>query len=169
MNKIIINDKEYVLSDELVEKIAKEMSLQDVSTQMPVNLFERRWDDDYFFISSYGVVYKTNDDGINPDNFRFNIANYCRDKVLMEQRALHETLNRLLWRYSEMHGGDAPWDGSHIHCMITYSIDKNKVDITSFWQKKMPGCVYFKDVTIAQAAIEEVVKPFLTDHPDFEW
>lgn len=96
MNKIIINDKEYVLSDELVEKIAEEMSLQDVSTQMPVNLFERRWDDDYFFISSYGVVYKTNDDGINPDDFRFNIANYCRDKVLMEQRALHETLNRLL-------------------------------------------------------------------------
>ena len=89
---------------------------------------------------------------------------------MMEQRALHETLNRLLWRYSETHGGDSnPWPcGEHwfIYCNTA---NGNEMMVSANDSHKKQGTIYFKDRVIAKAAIEEVVKPFLAAHPEFVW
>ena len=171
MNKIIIDGKEYELSDDLAEKIKAEVALQEIARQVSENPFERKRAD-YYYIESAGNVCGTYDAGYNEsDNSRFLTGNYCRDLGLMEQRALHETLNRLLWRYSEEHGGDLPWIGSALnnHWRIHYVYPDGK--ISAFYNDchKQFGCVYFRDEETARAAIEEVVKPFIAAHPEFVW
>lgn len=171
MNKIIIDGKEYELSDELAEKIKAEVALQDIERQMSENPFERKVGDSYFYISSRMDVYTTNDVGIDSDTLRFDTANYCRDKELMEQRALHETLNRLLWRYSENHGGDNAWNPQNLQDHYYIYLDTQNSVLYSFYNDahRVEGVVYFKNEATAEAAIEEVVKPFMAAHPEFVW
>ena len=127
------------------------------------NPFERKLGDSYFYIASHMGVYTTRDDGIDPDDMMFDTANYCHDKELMERRALHETLNRLLWRYSEMNGGGEKRGGHFIY--LSYS-GGMYVGHCSY---ACCGDVYFKTKAAAEAAIEEVVKPFMAAHPEFVW
>ena len=102
---------------------------------------------------------------------RFNTANYCRDKAIMEQRALHETLNRLLWRYSETHGGENAWDSQNIQAHFYIYLDtQNSVLYVSYNDAyHVEGVVYFEEEYIAENAITEVVKPFMAAHPEFVW
>lgn len=167
MNKIIIDGKEYELSAELVEKIKAEVTAQEKAK----NPFERKIDDEgYFYINERGEVKPALDRHYSMDDYCFEIANYCRDKGMMEQRALHETLNRLLWRYSETHGGDSnPWPrGTH---WFLYGDTANGLEmkVSANDAHKKQGTIYFKDGETAKAAIEEVVKPFMTAHPEFVW
>ena len=102
---------------------------------------------------------------------KHNIANYCTDKVLMEQRALHETLNRLLWRYSMQHDGDEidwsdRWQDKYKICYDTIE-DSYLIDESHF--HKTEGSIYFISEEVAKDAIEEVVKPFIKQYPEFEW
>ena len=132
------------------------------------NPFERA--DIYHVIGESGFVDKFHDNHDDTDDDFFKIANYCTDKELMEQRALHETLNRLLWRYSMEHGGDEiNWDDNttkkwHIlFDSITQQWDIN----VSYRQKTMMP--YFATSKTANDAIEEIIKPFMAEHPEFKW
>lgn len=168
MNKIIIDGKEYELSDELAEKIKAEVAAQE-KKESPFERTEPRLP--YWFIdSSGGVDFDTAAADSQITDYRFFVGNYCTDKSLMEQRALHETLNRLLWRYSETHGGDSnPWPhGAH---WFIYGDTSNglKMNVSANDAHKKQGTIYFKDGETAKAAIEEVVMPFMAVHPEFEW
>lgn len=165
MNKIIIDGKEYELSAELVEKIKAEVAEQEKVE----NPFERKTNKRYYYIDSCGCIYSFVDDEGTTSRTLYSSGNYCRDKAIMWQRALHDTLNRLLWRYSEMHGGDNTWDGRNHHHYIYHYADSDELRVTCNDVFHPEGVVYFKEEHIAQKAITEVVKPFLTDHPDFEW
>lgn len=167
MNKIIIDGKEYELSAELVEKIKAEVAAQEKAD----NPFARKRDD-YHYIGSDGTVITTFDAGNNrSDNGRYQAANYCRDRGMMEQRALHETLNRLLWMYSEEHGGENAWDSQNIQAHYYIYLDtQNSVLYVSYNDAyHVEGVVYFKEEYIAENAITEVVKPFMAAHPEFVW
>ncbi len=166
-NKIILNGEEYTLSDELAEKLMAEVTEQKAQKDLK-SPFERETYDAYCFITSYGTVNYDTDDKISTDDDKYNVGNYCRDKGLMEQRALHETLNRLLWRYSEMHGGDNPWDGSS-HYYIYRRSDSGLYDVNLNDCYRVEGVVYFKEEYIALNAITEVVEPFMEAHPEFVW
>jgi len=88
----------------------------------------------------------------------------------MEQRALHETLNRLLWRASVKAGElDNPWDEGHFHYKIMNKRAKDEwiVDYNSVW--KTEACVYFPTMKSAEKALEEIIKPFMAEHPEFVW
>ena len=54
----------------------------------------------YFYIDNDGLVEEAEELYTGIDGARYKIGNYCTDKELMEQRAVHETLNRRLWRDS---------------------------------------------------------------------
>lgn len=123
----------------------------------------------HFYINCNGRVYKDTEDMYKMDDEYFEVANYCTDKAMMEQRALHETLNRLLWRYSEEHGGDSEWDGYKYHSHILKSEIAKTFHTDTNANKKIQGVIYFKDKETAQAAIDEIVKPFIAKHPDFVW
>ena len=64
--------------------------------------FERMYDEEYYFIKSDGGVEVETESNSFCDDEHHKVANYCADRELMCQRALHETLNRLLWRYREV-------------------------------------------------------------------
>ena len=167
MNKIIIDGKEYELSAELVEKIKAEVAAQE-KKESP---FERTEPSlPYWYITSNGGVdFSTSAANSKLADYRFFAGNYCTDKAIMEQRALHETLNRLLWRYSEMHGGDAPWDmggQNHYHIRRWRGCD---FKVSYCEDGKTNGVVYFNSRDVAEAAIDEVVKPFMAAHPEFVW
>lgn len=168
-NKIILNGVEYTLSAELAKKLMAEVTEQKAQKDLK-SPFEREDFDTFFFITTFGTVNYDTDDKLQSDDDKYNVANYCRDKGMMEQRALHETLNRLLWRYSEMHGGDSnPWPcGGHwfIYCNTA---NGNEMMVSANDAHKKQGTIYFKDGVIAKAAIEEVVNPFMAAHPEFVW
>ena len=165
-NKITIDGKEYKLSAELVEKIKAEVTEQE--KQDKKNLFERKRGSQYYYTTSFWNVCEDVDTSTMTDDARYRAANYCCDKGLMKQRALHETLNRLLWRYKETHGGDIPWDGED-HYYIYFHKSSKFFDTGTNDAHHLEGVVYFKDRATAEAAIEEVVKPFMAAHPEFVW
>lgn len=168
MNKIIIDGKEYELSAELVEKIKAEVAAQEkreadrLAEQDPFARVKRK---PYFLINGVGKVSTLAEGATNTDDELYSIANYCHDRGMMEQRALHETLNRLLWRYSETHGDQmiakqhaicSAWDDDEFYTLFCVS-------------GKQQGTIYFSSRDVAVAAIEEVVKPFMEAHPEFVW
>lgn len=169
-NKIILDGKEYELSDDLAMRIQVEVDMQELERLIEKDPFARMRSDDYYFITAEGCVFAGCETRTIADDERYEAANYCRDKELMEQRALHETLNRLLWRYSETHGGDSnPWPrGTH---WFIYGDTANGLEmkVSANDSHKKQGTIYFKEGVIAKAAIEEVVKPFMAAHPEFVW
>lgn len=151
------------------------------------DLFKRIVDNSYYAISSYGDVLSAFDIGNERDDLHYAVGNYCRDEQLLQQRALHETLNRLLWRFSIKNGEDKnPWDGNHWHYGIysAYPTDDSKTvfcDLDKLFYRKLefctysakhvksPGTIYFPYTEIAKQAISEIIIPFMKEHPDFVW
>lgn len=123
----------------------------------------------YYAITSYGKVAQFHELHDNDDNRRFDIANYCADYSLMKQRALHETLDRLLWRYSMTHNGnEIDWTNRNT---IKYRIvcRNGKFSVEASWLNINIGCVAFAFEEIAEHAIIEIIEPFMKEHPEFKW
>lgn len=169
MNKLIIDGVEYNLSDSLVAELKEEIAIND-AVRRNRTVFDRSVGRKYFFMNMTGEIGTYTDVGDKTDDALYATANYCRSEEMMKQRALHETLNRLLWRYSEMHGGDAPWrrDGQVRHFFICVQ-DDSKIMVDWAYEYKTPGVVYFANEGAANGAIEDVVKPFIAEHPEFKW
>ena len=171
MNKLILDGTEYALSDELVAKLKESIAAQDWAKKTD-NPFDRWLHEKYYCIDETGLASEEIDGNFSTDNDLYAVANYCRDEEMMKQRALHETLNRLLWRYSETHGGDRPWsaDGEDRHWFISIVLrDPESAEPDWVYHVKTPGVIYFKDRETTQSAIEKVAKPFLAEHPEFVW
>lgn len=173
MNKIIIDGKEYELSDELAEKIKAEVAEQEMERKMASDPFARMRSDDYHFITAEGSVCTGCETGMIADDERYEAGNYCHDKGLMEQRALHETLNRLLWRFQKENDRN---DTGHIpNQYVILSMDgmpfiTNLPTVCDwFLGPRLFGVTYFGNKGVAERAIEEVVKPFMAAHPEFVW
>ena len=163
MIRLVMDGKVYEISDECAHKIRKEMleSAEANPFEFVAELAP------YYFINQKGEAacgFDTGDIALD----RYNTGNYCRDKAMIEQRALNETLNRLLWRYSEERGFNCkPWDMRYQHWCIG-SLG-GKPEIIRSQGNHCFGPVYFDRYEYAQEAIRDVVKPFLDSHPDFVW
>lgn len=123
----------------------------------------------YFLISGEGKICTNSERGDHFDGNCHAVANYCTDRDLLQQRAWHEELSRLLWRYSEEHGGDAEWDALDTHWYIYKNQSGKRLYVSYNEEYKVCGCVYFRSEETANAAIRDIVEPFLAAHPDFEW
>lgn len=168
-NYLMLGDNRFNLSDELAEFLLRLSRMKTEPEEHKKDPFSRAKSGAKYYVvdmdgTAGGEVERFSD--IDDDFYR--IANYCTDKAIMEQRALHETLNRLLWRYSEQHGGDNVWDGHALHWYI-YMTPSGNLRISSFTFSKIAGTVYFSDEKTAQAALVDIVTPFMWEHPDFQW
>lgn len=166
-NYLMLNDRRIELSAELAEMLA-----QTVKKEMKkVDPFARTAEcNPYYYISCYGDVVATTEDFEPIDSDNYAVANYCTDEELMEQRALRETLNRLLWRYSEQHGGDSEWGSTDCpHYYVYFNEVAGEWGVSCDITKRMSGGVYFKEGWVAKKAIEEIVYPFLRSHPELKW
>lgn len=96
--------------------------------------------------------------------------NYFNDKAFANQVALHQLLYRKLLKYAyDNEFEDEEWDGTKMHAYIIYNFTRKDYDIRWTRDEKEPGTVYFKTPTRATAALNEVVMPFVKEHPEFVW
>ena len=162
-NYICIDGKKVELTEEQLKVLGIELK--------KVNPFERVDNEMYYTITSSGKLHSTMDINHDVDRDRYNVANYCTDENLMQQRALHETLDRLLWRFSMENGGDEiDWnDQNQCKYFMQYSYWNDKLEIGSTCGIKEQGREHFISREIVQRAIDEIVKPFMAEHPEFVW
>ena len=160
-NYIVINGKKAELTEEQLIRLGIKANKDP---------FEWR-DDDYYFINSMGEI-TSGANGVRVWNSqRYEVANYCSDDSLLKQRALHEALQRLLWRYSMQHDGDKInyADEGDIKYHICYDFDEEDFVVYN-WQVCNPfNSISFYTKDIAKNAIREIIKPFLEKHPEFKW
>ncbi len=166
-NYLMLDGKKYELSPDLVNALRSVDPVPE--KQNPFARVKLAPKNIYFAIDETGDVYDATDYGTINDNNRFAIANYCTDRFLMEQRAMHETLSRLLWRYSKEHGQATDWDFSRNNHRIYRRMDNGDFETNFNDTFKYQGAIYFRDAETARSAIEEVIKPFMAEHPDFVW
>lgn len=159
-NYIVINGKKVELTEEQLKALGIKIEEND---PFELELGE------YFYINPSGeVIEDYNSSGCVTTEYRYNVANYCKDEDLMEQRALHETLNRLLWRYSMQHGRDKiNWIGGGYK--IYYNHINKIFDVSGNDAFQVLGAVYFYDEKTANDAIDEIVMPFMKKHPNTKW
>lgn len=162
-NYIMLGGKKIPLTDEQVKQIQS-----DVPEKSP---FDRSANDDIYYYFDCGFeVERAMDEGDFCDDLYYNSANYCTDENIMKQHALHMKLNNLLWRYSMTHGGDEMEFGPFSTQKYYIAYDAGEKEFYTDWNDsiKCVGAIYFESNKIAEAAIEEIVKPFIAEHPDFD-
>lgn len=162
-NYIMLNGKRIDLTDEQIEKLGLKVE-QDC--------FERNEEEKFYAIGCGGTVVDSSQIFRN-DEFcgkLHKVANYCTDKKLMEQRAVHETLSRLLWRFSMQNNGDKiDWGNIEQHkYKIYYDHNKGKY-LVAINCRQQYSEQYYHTKEIAKRAIDEIILPFMKKHPDFVW
>ena len=161
-NYLFIEGTKVPLTDEQVAMI------KGAGAQAKKTAFSRvKEDETYWIINDSCMVVEACEDRLSKDEERFECANYCTDKELLEKRALYETLNRQLWRYSMEHDGDKiDWDRDGEKCHIFYNTGSKKWLISSICHS-WNFTVFFYSFEIAKNAIKEVVIPFVEENPEF--
>jgi hypothetical protein len=161
-NYIVLNGKKAELTEEQLEKLGIKQDKPSVFARQDPG------DDDcdYLSIDMNGDVLATEESGSRTDDEMFSVANYVRDcpegEKLLEQRALHEILSRQLWRFAMENGGSGE------HFIVQTGLGSLFEDTYDEHKKKPFGNGFCSRET-AQRAIDEIVKPFLAEHPEFEW
>lgn len=159
-NYIVINGKKAVLTEEQL----KALGINNVFKSP----FTRKRGEKYWAIGANGHISPIYEGYDDIDDELYAIANYCTDFDLMKQRALHETLDRLLWRFSCKNGElENEWNCKNEHWYIMKSETMSFfTDYTIYCKDSNP---YFPTKEIAQRAINEIIKPFIEEHKEFIW
>ena len=162
-NYIMLGGKKIPLTDEQVKLIQS-----DAPEKSP---FDRADEGEtYYFMDNQFDVERSNEFKTTADDYTYSSANYCTDKDVMKQHALHMKLNNLLRRYSMTHGGDSiVWDDSAGTKFFIFNDPiTGELGFSQYSTLKHFGAVPFASKETAKAAIEEIVKPFIAEHPDFD-
>lgn len=163
-NYIVFDGKKFGVTDSFVEALRGLVNEKEKDSP-----FERVDGTEYCFIADDGYTEVKEEENDYTDDIHYKIGNYCSDIGLMRQRALHETLNRLLWRFSEENDGDNDWDGNADHYVIYYHGDKKCYNVAKCNCVSYQGAIYFSSKELANRAIDKIVKPFMAEHPNFVW
>lgn len=161
--KLTIDGKEVQLTDGQLKVLGIEPEKK--------NPFDRVGNGDLFFaIDNMNGIQTCIEMSYARDEAYYNGINYFNDKDFAKQVALHQLLYRKLLKFSYDNECEdtAEWDGVNPHWHIIY----NKVNDVFITMKKLASkdfTVYFSTEEGAERAIEEVVKPFVKEYPEFVW
>lgn len=125
---------------------------------------------EYFYTDAFGSVGVGSEEYSDVWKQLGNAANYFNDKNFANQVALHQLLYRKLLKfaYDNECEDTAEWDGTNLHWAIRY--DYACGTFTTDYQNTYGAQeVYFYSEKDAKRAIEEVVEPFMEEHPRFKW
>ena len=164
-NYAVINGKRVELTDEQVKVLGVEVKTKRRNPFEEVNRFE-----DYYFVEKNNEVHAYMKTDSSVDNQMYTSANYFNDKAFAEQVALHQLLYRKLLKfaYDNECEDDQVWNKVNCHYYIGYNIDEDRfyADVTAAFKH---NDVWFSSRDSANHAIEEVIKPFMEEHPEFVW
>ena len=160
--KLTIDGKEVLLTDEQLKMLGIEPEKK--------NPFDRVGNGDRFFaIDNMNGIQTCTEMSYARDEAYYNGINYFNDKRFAKQVALHQLLYRKLLKFSyENKCADVEWNGRNDHWCIYYDPDDLKYCVAGFGSHKFDG-MWFSSEDAAKRAIEEVVEPFVKEHPEFMW
>ena len=98
-NYLVLNGQKIELTPEQYQEVCNAVSPK----KSPFD--KKETSEIYYYIDNDGIVDSVKDRGWVVDDLRYGNANYCSNKELMMKRADYETLERILWRFSEENGG----------------------------------------------------------------
>lgn len=160
-NYAVINGIRVELTDEQVKTLGIKRK----------NPFERVVQGDvYYRVTEYGEIGDLTEDSDYTDQYLYDGVNYFNDEFFANQVALHQLLYRKLLKFSydnECEDNQA-WNNVNCHYYIGYNINEDRfyADVTAAFKH---NDVWFGSIDSANRAIEEVVMPFVKEHPDFVW
>lgn len=160
-NYAVINGIRVELTDEQVKTLGIKRK----------NPFERVVQGDvYYRVTEYGEIGDLTEDSDYTDQYLYDGVNYFNDEFFANQVALHQLLYRKLLKFSydnECEDNQA-WNKVNCHYYIGYNINEDRfyADVTAAFKH---NDVWFGSRDSANRAIEEVVMPFVKEHPDFVW
>lgn len=161
--KLTIDGKEVQLTDEQLKMLGIEPEKK--------NPFNRVGNGDRFFaIDNMNGIQTCTEMSYGRDEAYYKGINYFNDKQFAKQIALHQLLYRKLLRfaYDNECEDTAEWDGSNKHWAVRYNYAGGAR--TAYYQSSRGAQeVYFSSEDATKRAIEEVVKPFVKEHPEFVW
>ena len=160
-NYAVINGKRIELTDEQVKTLGVEVR------KNPFERIDRG--EDYFYINKYGDVDYYEHDEDFEDDLLSQTANYFNDKDFAQQVALHQLLYRKLLKFAyDNECEDNEWNGMNDHWLTVYYPLDDDFIITNA-QCAKDYTVYFSTEEGASRAINEVIRPFMKEHPEFVW
>lgn len=163
-NYIVINGKKAELTEEQLKQLG--INIEE-KKETP---FTRHPDKLYWSISAMNVVTSQNDYNDNFDNVVYNNINYFNDYKFARQVALHQLLYRKLLKYAYTHDAVSDWANLNSKkYFIVKSIEDNEFCVDWNLTFKYNCVVYFNSKEVAKQAIENVVKFFIKEHPEFVW
>lgn len=159
-NYVVIHGKRIELTDEQVKALGIERK----------NPFERvAKDDAYYTVLSSGSVGRMEDYLDCQDDSQYDAVNYFNDEAFAEQVALHQLLYRKLLKFAYNNEcEDKEWNGTNDHWLILY-YPLNDDFVIANVQCVKEYTVYFSTEEGASRAINEVIRLFMKEHPEFVW
>lgn len=130
---------------------------------------ELKDEDSYFIIDEEGV--KTSFYDSITDKHRLNNVNSFNDKDFAKQVYLHELLNRKLLKFAyDNNAEDCKWneDCANPHYYIYFDNAKDHFVVEEHHYCHSQN-IYFSKQEVAKQAIEDIIKPFIAEHPEFIW
>ena len=160
-NYIVINGKKMDLTEEQLKQLGIEARKNPFGRVAKLEM--------YCYIDAFDEVHCVTDEADQNDDMSFECSNYFNDKAFAEQVALHQLLYRKLLKFAyENDCEDREWGTKYEHWCIYYDIPNDKFDVDANDAFKHQT-VYFSTRQAAKHAIEEVIKPFMKEHPEFVW
>lgn len=163
--KLTIDGKEVQLTEEQLKMLGIEPE------KKRKNPFERVAEDEvYFQIGVDGDVFSLYDYGTISDEESVLCVNYFNDEAFANQVSLRQLLYRKLLKfaYDNECEDTAEWDGSNKHWAVRYNY-AGGARAAYYQSSRGAQEVYFSSEEGAKRAIEEVVDPFMKEHPEFVW
>jgi hypothetical protein len=159
------------IDGEVIKLTDEQLKMLGVESNKRINPFETVVKfEDYYSVEKNNEIYAYMDTGSSVDNQLYTAVNYFNDKDFAKQVALHQLLYRKLLKYAyDNEFEDEEWNGNNMHAYIIYNSTKKNYDVRWTRDEKEPCTVYFKTPTRATAALNEVVMPFVKEHPEFVW
>lgn len=163
-NYIVINGKKAELTDEQMKQLGINVA---VKKETP---FARHSSELYWFINTMNVVVGQQDCNDDFNNNMYDNVNYFNDYKFAEQVAFQQLLYRKLLKYAYENDDVNNWTELNSRkYFIIKSIKNNKFDVDWSLTVKNNCVVYFNSEEVAEQAIEDVVEPFMEEHPEFLW
>lgn len=159
-NYIVINGKKA----ELTEEQLKQLGIEPEKKRK--NPFERVTGEKYYYIDMVGGISNYKDIGGSFDNEIYSEANYFNDKEFANRVALRQSLDRKLLKYAYDNGYEGTEESSYYYVNYCPQVKSYMVQIDVGFRA---FCTHFSSYEGAKRAIEEVVKPFVKEHPEFTW
>ena len=177
-----IKNIENILKNKKIKTHGVEIDLTEEQLQKLEKLVEpkhpfKRVDkgENYYFVEPYvdGVFssLKLTENYNELGDMKFNNGNYYNNKEFAEQVAMDLNLQQKLRKFTYENGwSDELWEDTNT---IKYSVFfdwlfKNWCFGTTLVNRNLFD-VYFKDAEVARRAIEEVVKPFCQENPNYRF